>query len=45
VKKGVDILLRGGVYELAEPLLFRPEDSGTESGPTLFKAAPNEALS
>ena len=43
VKKGVDILLRGGVYELAEALLFRPEDSGTESGPTLIKAAPNEA--
>jgi hypothetical protein len=42
VKKGVHIILRGGVYELAEPLLFRPEDSGTQTSPTVIQAAPNE---
>jgi hypothetical protein len=43
VVEGVHIILRGGVYELAEPLLFRPEDSGTPAGPTFLAAAPNES--
>ncbi|MBP8304883.1 MAG: right-handed parallel beta-helix repeat-containing protein [Phycisphaerae bacterium] len=43
VTQGVRIVLKGGVYSLAEPLLFRTEDSGTESSPTILQAAPNEA--
>jgi len=38
----VRIILRGGVYQLDSPLFFRPEDSGTETSPTLIEAAPNE---
>ncbi|MBN1362717.1 MAG: right-handed parallel beta-helix repeat-containing protein [Sedimentisphaerales bacterium] len=42
VRDGVRIILRDGVYELVEPLRFRPEDSGTQAGPTLVIAAPGE---
>lgn len=38
----VGIILRGGIYPLDSPLFFRPEDSGTESSPTVIEAAPNE---
>ncbi len=38
----VRIILRGGNYPLDSPLFFRPEDSGTESSPTIIEAAPNE---
>lgn len=38
----VKIILRAGIYQLAEPLLFRPEDSGTEINPTILEAAANE---
>ena len=38
----VGIILRGGIYQLDSPLFFRPEDSGTETSPTLIEAAPNE---
>ena len=38
----VKIILCGGVYPLTSPLLFRPEDSGTELSPTLIEAAPGE---
>ena len=38
----VRIILRGGVYQLDSPLFFRPEDSGTETSPTLIEAATNE---
>jgi hypothetical protein len=38
----VKIILRAGIYQLAGPLLFRPEDSGTEMNPTLLEAAANE---
>jgi hypothetical protein len=38
----VTIVLRGGVYRLSAPLLFRSEDSGTETSPTLVEAAPGE---
>ena len=43
VKKGITIILRGGVYSLEEPLVIRPEDSGTEESPTIFEAAPGES--
>jgi hypothetical protein len=38
----VRIILRAGVYQLDSPLFFRPEDSGTETSPTLIEAATNE---
>lgn len=42
VADGVRIILRGGRYELVEPLLVRPEDSGTEAGPAVIEAARGE---
>lgn len=38
----VVVLLRGGRYALAEPLVFTPEDSGTAASPTVFRAYPGE---
>jgi parallel beta-helix repeat protein len=38
----VRVLIRGGVYELAEPLTFTPQDSGTESAPVVYSAYPGE---
>jgi hypothetical protein len=42
VAEGVHIILRGGTYPLDEPVLVRPEDSGTAEGPTFIEAAPGE---
>jgi hypothetical protein len=42
IKGGIQIILKGGNYQLEEPLLFRPEDSGTDESPTIIKAAPGE---
>ncbi|MEY3000126.1 MAG: hypothetical protein RL648_340, partial [Verrucomicrobiota bacterium] len=39
---GVDITVRGGTYYLTEPILVRPEDSGTEAAPTRIRAAAGE---
>ncbi len=36
----VYIILEDGVYRLTSPLLVRSEDSGTETSPTIFEAAP-----
>jgi hypothetical protein len=38
----VQIILRGGIYQLDRPMLFIAEDSGTETGPTIIEAAPDE---
>ncbi len=38
----IQVLLRGGDYPLVEPLLLRPEDSGTAASPTVVAAAPGE---
>lgn len=38
----VTVLVRGGVYELAEPLMFRPQDSGTAAAPITYAAYPGE---
>jgi hypothetical protein len=38
----VRLIVGGGVYPLDRPLFFRPEDSGTETSPTLIEAARNE---
>jgi hypothetical protein len=38
----VVILVHAGRYELAEPLVFAPEDSGTAESRTIFAAAPGD---
>ena len=38
----VTVYLRGGRYELAEPVVFTPEDSGTEAAPITYAAYPGE---
>lgn len=38
VNEGVKIILKEGTYRLTEPLLIRPEDSGTETSPTIITA-------
>jgi len=42
VKEGIHIILKGGIYQLFEPFVVRPEDSGTATSPTTIEAAPNE---
>jgi hypothetical protein len=42
IRDGIKIILQGGIYRLDEPLLFRPEDSGTAESPTLITAAEGE---
>lgn len=44
IKEGIQIILKGGVYQLDEPLLFRYEDSGTSGSPTTIIAAPGEEV-
>ena len=39
VKEGIRIIIDRGVYSFSEPLFVRPEDSGTESSPTIIQAA------
>ena len=42
VAEGIHIILRGGTHRLTVPLRVRPEDSGTEAGPTVFRSLPGE---
>jgi len=42
VKDGIHIRMRGGTYPLTEPLLIRPEDSGTSESPTVIEAVTGE---
>src|SRR2546423_569156 len=43
ISEGINISMRGGVYELAEPLLLTPEDSGASAKqPFVIAAYPNE---
>jgi hypothetical protein len=42
LNKDVTVLVKGGVYELPAPLLFGPEDSGTEKNSVTYAAAPGE---
>ena len=42
IKNGANIIVGNGVYQLTEPLFIRPEDSGTESSPTIIKNAEAE---
>lgn len=36
---GIDIILRGGTYNVITPLFIRPEDSGTPQSPTTIRSA------
>jgi hypothetical protein len=36
VKDGINIIIQGGFYQLNEPVVIRPEDSGTAASPTLI---------
>ena len=40
----VQVIIKEGVYNLAETLVFRPEDSGTERSELTFMAAPGEQV-
>ena len=42
IEKGIDIILKEGVYQQYEPVYIRAEDSGTETSPTVIRAANNE---
>jgi hypothetical protein len=42
VKDGIHIILKGGTYQLFEPVFVRSEDSGTAASPTTIEAASNE---
>ena len=37
---GIHIIMTEGIYPLYEPLLIRPEDSGTSLSPTIIESAP-----
>lgn len=39
VSGGIRIIVEDGIYRFVEPLFIRPEDSGTESSPTIIQAA------
>ena len=41
---GATVIVRQGVYSLAEPLTILPEDSGTKLGPITYTAAPGEEV-
>ena len=38
----VTVYVRGGIYELGEPLRFHPEDSGTPEYPVTYMSYPGE---
>ncbi|MCH7227027.1 NosD domain-containing protein [Haloferula sp. A504] len=40
----VTVNVHGGTYHLAEPILLRPEDSGTPGQPVTYRAAPGEKV-
>jgi hypothetical protein len=41
-RRPVIVAIRGGTYELAEPIIFVPEDSGTEQAPIVYQAFGDE---
>lgn len=42
LEKPVTVFIRGGMYECKEPLVFTPDDSGTEQFTITYTAAPGE---
>lgn len=43
-KDGIRIIIGKGFYQLHEPVVLRPEDSGTKDSPTTITSAPNEKV-
>ena len=41
IKNGINIIIEGGIYQLHETVILRPEDSGTLESPTQLIAAPH----
>jgi len=41
---GVEVVVRGGEYPLAEPLAFTADDSGTAAAPIVYRAAADETV-
>ena len=39
---GIEVVLRGGFYQLAGGMTFRSEDSGTEGAEVIYRAYGNE---
>ncbi len=44
LKRPVRVVVRGGAYELKEPLVFTREDGGTEACPITYEAQPGERV-
>lgn len=42
IANGIHIILKGGLYQLSEPLVVRPEDAGSPESPTYIQSAANE---
>jgi hypothetical protein len=42
IANGIHIIVRGGIYQLNEPLMIRSVDAGTSESPTYIEAAANE---
>ena len=42
IEGGATVVLRGGTYRLTEPLVFTPEDSGTEDAPAVYRSQEGE---
>ncbi len=42
LRQPVEVILRGGIYYLDQPLVFTPEDSGTANCPITYRSAPGE---
>ena len=40
----ITVLIRGGTYFMSAPLVLRPEDSGTPTGPVAYAAYPGERV-
>ncbi len=40
----IKVLIKGGDYQLNQPLVFTPEDSGTETMPITYQAMPRETV-
>jgi hypothetical protein len=40
----VTVILRAGTYRLDRPLVFSPEDSGTDQSPVLWQASPGQEV-
>lgn len=43
-KESAEVILRAGYYELAQPIEFGPEDSGTAESPVIWRAAEGEEV-